>query len=72
MQLFKCGQISYSHLHKYEEEFTNIVHHTLAQYTLKEGMRRYKEQGKNAEAAEMKQLHDKLAFKPFKKKSLTS
>ena len=72
MKLRKQRHISYSHLHKYEDEFTNIMHHTMAQYTLKARLGRYKERGKKGVVTKMQQLHDKLAFKPAKKKFLTT
>ena len=34
MQLHKQRRFSYSHLHKYKDEFTNLMHHMLAQYML--------------------------------------
>ena len=38
MKFRKHRRISYIHLHKFEEKFTNIIHHALTQYTLKVGM----------------------------------
>ena len=72
MQLYKLRHIFYSHLHKYEDEFTNIMNHTMMQYMLKVGIRQYKERRKKGVAAKMKQLHYKMTFKPFREKFLTA
>ena len=72
MKLRKQRRIYYSHSHKYEGEFANLMHHTLTQYTLKVGLRRYKERGKKGVATKMQKIYDKLAFKPVKNKLLTT
>ena len=38
MKLRKRRWLSYSHLHKFEDEFTNVTYYALTQYTLKAGM----------------------------------
>ena len=48
------------------------MQHALTQYTLKTGLRRYKERGNKGVTADMKKIHDKLTFKPVKKSSLTT
>ena len=72
MKLRKHRRLSYSHPHRFEDEFTNVMHHALTQYTLKAGMRHYKERGEKGVTAEMKQIQEKLTFKPVNKSSLTT
>jgi hypothetical protein len=48
----------YSHLH------ANIMHHAMTQYSLKKGLKKFKEVGEEAVSKELLQLHMRDTFKP--------
>jgi hypothetical protein len=48
----------YSHLH------ATIIHHAMTQYSLKKGLKKFKEVGKEAVSKELLQLHMRDKFKP--------
>jgi hypothetical protein len=48
----------YSHLH------ATIMHHAMPQYSLKKGLKKFKEVGKEAFSKELLQLHMRYTFKP--------
>ena len=52
------------------DEFTNLLHKLLTQYTLNVGLKRYKERGTNGIKAYLKQIHNKLTLAPIKKRAL--
>ena len=72
MKLCKIRRLSYSHFHGLEDKFINVMQHVLTQYTLKARMCRYKEWGNKGVTDEMKQIHNKISFKPVKDISLTT
>jgi hypothetical protein len=54
-----------SHLH------TNVVHHTMTQYSLKRGLKKFKVKAEEAVSKELMQLHMKETFEPQDVKTLT-
>ena len=64
MKLQKRKRCSLSHLYLLDE-FTSTMHYVFSQYTLKTGIKRFKDRGVKAMKKEMKQLHNKLFFMPI-------
>eukprot|EP00957_Ditylum_brightwellii_P009612 724568-Ditylum_brightwellii.AAC.1 len=54
-----------------QDNFNDVVHFALTQYSLKEGLKKFKKEGEDAVKEEFQQLHQKETFTPMAPQDLT-
>ena len=72
MKLRKRQQVTYRHLHKYEYKHVNSMHHGMQHYTMKSGVKRFKDIGISASNTECQHLYDQMTFNPVDRTKLTN